>query len=181
MFGPESGKEGWRDLPFVYDAVRVADRHRFCRFLSLWEEQVRATPAGAPPTRCAASDARAAHLTRRARGRQGCKMTNLTCEEHDRLAAGSQFVTHLTGRVLGKLNLKSTPINTKGFESLLALIDSTAADSFDLFYALYAHNDNSTQQLSMFSAALTSIRDDLLAFKEKEEQSLQQQRKEQKR
>lgn len=41
MFGPESGKHGWRDLPFVYDAVRVADRHRLCRFLSLWEEQVR--------------------------------------------------------------------------------------------------------------------------------------------
>jgi hypothetical protein len=40
MFGPESGKQGWRNLPFVYEAVRVADRHRLCRFLSLWEEQV---------------------------------------------------------------------------------------------------------------------------------------------
>lgn len=45
MFGPESGKHGWRDLPFVYDAVRVRDRHRFCRFLALWEEQVSAPRA----------------------------------------------------------------------------------------------------------------------------------------
>ncbi|KAG8464520.1 hypothetical protein KFE25_009888 [Diacronema lutheri] len=134
MFGPESGKHGWRDLPFVYDAVRVRDRHRFCRFLALWEEQ-------------------------------GCKMTNLSCEEHDRLAAGSQFVTHLTGRVLGKLALRSTPINTRGFESLLALIDSTSADSFDLFYALYAHNPNSTEQLTMYAQALESLRAELLAFK----------------
>ncbi|KAJ1639355.1 hypothetical protein T492DRAFT_623756 [Pavlovales sp. CCMP2436] len=93
-------------------------------------------------------------------------MTNLSCEEHDRMAAGSQFITHLTGRVLGKLNLSSTPINTKGFESLLALIDSTSADSFDLFYALYAHNSNSTEQLTMFADALESIRADLLAFKQ---------------
>ncbi|KAG8464518.1 hypothetical protein KFE25_009886 [Diacronema lutheri] len=134
MFGPESGKHDWRDLPFVYDAVRVRDRHRFCRFLALWEEQ-------------------------------GCKMTNLSCEEHDRLAAGSQFVTHLTGRVLGKLALRSTPINTRGFESLLALIDSTSADSFDLFYALYAHNPNSTEQLTMYAQALESLRAELLAFK----------------
>ncbi|KAG8464522.1 hypothetical protein KFE25_009890 [Diacronema lutheri] len=134
MFGPESGKHGWRDLPFVYDAVRVRDRHRFCRFLALWEEQ-------------------------------GCMMTNLSCEEHDRLAAGSQFVTHLTGRVLGKLALRSTPINTRGFESLLALIDSTSADSFDLFYALYAHNPNSTEQLTMYAQALESLRAELLAFK----------------
>jgi arogenate dehydrogenase (NADP+) len=98
---------------------------------------------------------------------QGCKMTNLSCEEHDRLAAGSQFVTHLTGRVLGKLALKSTPINTKGFESLLALIDSTSADSFDLFYALYAHNQNSTEQLTMFAQALEAIRADLVAAKDR--------------
>lgn len=91
-------------------------------------------------------------------------MTNLPCEEHDRMAAGSQFITHLTGRVLGKLGLGSTPINTKGFESLLTLIESTAADSFDLFYALYAHNASSTEQLDMFSLALESIRSELLAF-----------------
>jgi hypothetical protein len=69
--------------------------------------------------------------------------------------------------VLGKLALKSTPINTKGFESLLALIDSTSADSFDLFYALYAHNQNSTEQLTMFAQALEAIRADLVAAKDR--------------
>ena len=35
---------------------------------------------------------------------EGCAMVRMSCEEHDRLAAGSQFVTHLTGR-LAKLKL----------------------------------------------------------------------------
>ena len=32
-----------------------------------------------------------------------------------------------------QLQLKSTPINTKGFESLLSLVNNTCKDSFDLF------------------------------------------------
>lgn len=86
---------------------------------------------------------------------------DMTCELHDEVSAGSQFVTHLTGRILERLSLRTTPINTKvglhghcktdisfgmkpsihanvdlqGFESLLQLVDNTCADSFDLFFA----------------------------------------------
>jgi hypothetical protein len=35
MFGPESGKNGWGKLPFVYDKVRVAEQ-----FLSIFEHEV---------------------------------------------------------------------------------------------------------------------------------------------
>jgi len=28
MFGPESGKDGWQGLPFVYERVRIADAPR---------------------------------------------------------------------------------------------------------------------------------------------------------
>ena len=38
---------------------------------------------------------------------EGCRMVKMSCEEHDRHAAGSQFVTHLTGRLLSKLRLQS--------------------------------------------------------------------------
>ena len=38
---------------------------------------------------------------------------DMTCELHDEVAAGSQFVTHFTGRVLERLALTNTPINTK--------------------------------------------------------------------
>jgi hypothetical protein len=34
---------------------------------------------------------------------QGCNMVEMTCEEHDRLAASSQFITHTVGRVLGSM------------------------------------------------------------------------------
>jgi hypothetical protein len=44
MFGPESGKNGWGKLPFVYDKVRVAehgDQAIKCeQFLSIFEHEV---------------------------------------------------------------------------------------------------------------------------------------------
>ena len=95
---------------------------------------------------------------------EGCKMVRMTCEEHDALAAGSQFVTHLTGRLLAKLDLKASPIATAGFKALLKLVDNTCSDSFDLFYALYAHNPNSSEQLQQFHDALKEVGQDLTTF-----------------
>lgn len=43
MFGPESGKDGWGKLPFVYDRVRIANANqaRKCeQFLSIFETEV---------------------------------------------------------------------------------------------------------------------------------------------
>ena len=44
MFGPESGKNGWGKLPFVYDKVRVTqdgDQAVKCgQFLSIFEQEV---------------------------------------------------------------------------------------------------------------------------------------------
>ena len=42
-------------------------------------------------------------------------MVDMTCELHDEVSAGSQFVTHLTGRILERLSLRTTPINTKAW------------------------------------------------------------------
>lgn len=44
---------------------------------------------------------------------EGCNMVEMTCEEHDRQAASTQFITHTVGRILGAMDLKSTDINTK--------------------------------------------------------------------
>ena len=115
MFGPESGKNGWNGLPFVYDKVRVAnDESRVSRcdqFLNIF-------------------------------AREGCQMVEMSCAEHDWHAAGSQFITHTMGRVLEKLGLESTPINTIGYETLLNLVENTAGDSFDLYYGLFMYNAN---------------------------------------
>jgi prephenate dehydrogenase len=71
---------------------------------------------------------------------EGCNMVEMTCEEHDQQAANTQFITHTVGRVLGAMDLSSTPINTKGYESLLNLVENTANDTFDLYYGLFMYN-----------------------------------------
>ena len=91
-----------------------------------------------------------------------CKMVKMSCERHDELAAGSQFVTHLTGRLLGRLGLPVNPIATKGYRALLQLVDNTQKDSFDLFYALYSHNPASGKTLADFAKAFEELRSELL-------------------
>merc|ERR1712154_447699 len=94
-------------------------------------------------------------------GDQGCRMVDMTCEVHDEWAARSQFVTHFTGRVLDRLGLQSTPLNTKNFESLLKIVDNTRKDSFDLFSALHKYNPSSAQQLQGFQEAMVQVSRDL--------------------
>ena len=48
--------------------------------------------------------------------REGCRMVEMACEEHDRIAAGSQFITHTIGRVLGAMEPKPSAIDTRGYE-----------------------------------------------------------------
>jgi len=45
------------------------------------------------------------------------------------------------------VQLQSTDINTRGFESLLDLVNNTANDSFDLYYGLFLYNQNATEEL----------------------------------
>nr|QFR35742.1 arogenate dehydrogenase [Chandrasekharania keralensis] len=131
MFGPESGKHGWGKLPFVYDKVRVAED-------------------GDQAAKC---DQFLGIFEK-----EGCRMVEMSCAEHDRYAAGSQFITHTIGRVLSQLNLKSTPINTKGYETLLQLTENTVSDSFDLYYGLFMYNVNATEQLDNLESAFEKVR-----------------------
>ncbi len=131
MFGPESGKFSWRGLPCVYEKVRVGKNDRRCEMFL--------------------------DIFRKA----GCRMVDMSCEIHDETAAGSQFVTHFTGRMLKELKLSSTPINTKGFETLLSVVDNTCKDSFDLFSALYKCNPKASAQLDAMKQAMSTITDQL--------------------
>ncbi|KAI7754566.1 hypothetical protein M8C21_013460 [Ambrosia artemisiifolia] len=134
MFGPESGKNSWEGLPFVYDKVRVGDdearRIRCERFLDCF-------------------------------AKEGCVMKEMTCAEHDMHAAESQFITHTVGRVLEKLNLESTPINTKGYERLLDLVENTSSDSFELYYGLFMYNKNAMEQLERLDLAFEALKKEL--------------------
>lgn len=134
MFGPDSGKHGWKDLPLVFDKVRIgsepARAERCANLLGIFEAA-------------------------------GCRMVEMSCEEHDRQAASSQFITHTVGRMLGTMELTETSISTKGFDSLLSLVDNTYNDSFELYYGLFMYNKNATAELSKLEFALTKVKSEL--------------------
>ncbi|CAM6082951.1 unnamed protein product [Calypogeia fissa] len=161
MFGPESGRGTWQGLPFVFEKVRIREsRTDKCN--------------------------RFLNLF----ASEGCRMVEMSCKEHDRHAAGSQFITHTVGRVLGclglestplnskgfessfalslfpsrvlgSLGLESTPINTKGYESLLKLVENTYSDSFDLYYGLFLYNVNATEELVRLERAFDVVKSQL--------------------
>lgn len=89
-------------------------------------------------------------------------MLEMTCEEHDKLAATSQFLTHTIGRVLAEMQIEPTPIDTKGFEKLFQVKESTTKDSFDLFSGLFMHNRFARQQLKHFEIAFENVKRKLL-------------------
>lgn len=64
----------------------------------------------------------------------------MTPEEHDKMVAYSQGITHYIGRVLADLNLQSTNINTLGYGKLLEIIQQTCNDSWQLFLDLQRFN-----------------------------------------
>ncbi|KAI4306903.1 hypothetical protein L6164_030143 [Bauhinia variegata] len=131
MFGPESGKNGWKGLTFMYEKVRIRDEATCSNFLQIFASE-------------------------------GCRMLQMSCEEHDKLAAKSQFLTHTIGRTLGERDIKSTPINTKGFETLLQLKENTMRDSFDLFSGLFVYNRFAKQELEQLEHALHNVKEKLV-------------------
>lgn len=92
-----------------------------------------------------------------------CKMIEMSCDQHDEYAANSQFITHLTGRILWQQNLMPTPIDTKGFQTVLNLVENTCKDSFDLFFGLYFYNKYAANQLQKIREALSQVERQLAA------------------
>lgn len=127
MFGPDSANNGWTNLPFVYEKVRITDEKRCDKLIKFFKNM-------------------------------DCKILEMTAEEHDEYSANSQFITHLTGRLLNELNIQTTPINTQGFDYLLNIMDNTCNDSMDLFQGLYSNNPKSIEILNMFEEAIIKIK-----------------------
>lgn len=136
MFGPQSGKHGWQGLPFVYEKVRITSE----KGTSVCEEFLQIWSTA------------------------GCRMVEMTCEQHDEYASASQFITHTTGRMLAELNPQATSINTKGYESLLTLVENTTGDSFDLYCGLFYYNAFSKVQLAKLEEGLKNVKQALEKF-----------------
>ncbi len=178
MFGPDSGKDGWFNLNFVYEKTRinevlldprVPDRHN-----AQTDEETFVDQSGNLHALHENSWAFVEGMDRMERflsiwEEEGCRMVSLPCREHDAYAANSQFITHLVGRVLGSQGLAETPIDTSGFQSVLRLVDSTTADSFDLFYGLYKYNQNSLETIRQLQTAMDDVVKNLQVMEEQEE------------
>ncbi|KAL8497808.1 hypothetical protein ACS0TY_021227 [Phlomoides rotata] len=134
MFGPESGKHSWQNLSFVFDKVRIGDEESRVNRVDTFLDIF---------------------------DKEGCRMVEMSCAEHDKYAAGSQFITHTMGRVLEKLQLESTPINTRGYETLLNLVENTSSDSFDLYYGLFMYNKNAMEELERLDLAFEALKKEL--------------------
>lgn len=78
MFGPESGANSWKGLPFVFEVVRVdPQRKHVCdSFLDIWK-------------------------------REQCRMVHMSSFQHDAYAASTQFITHTTGMVSSMVQVLS--------------------------------------------------------------------------
>lgn len=130
MFGPDSGRDGWKDLAFMYDRVRIRDEALCSSFLQIFSSE-------------------------------GCRMLEMTCEEHDKQAARSQFITHTIGRILSEMEVESTPIDTRGFQKLVQVKETTSKHSFDLFSGLFIHNRFARQQMESLELAFEKTKQKL--------------------
>jgi prephenate dehydrogenase len=87
----------------------------------------------------------------------GIRTVEMSPDEHDRLAAYSQGVTHYVGRVLSVLDLHPTPIDTQGFTILRSLIAQTCNDSWELFHDLQTYNPYTREMRAKLQAALDEV------------------------
>ena len=90
-------------------------------------------------------------------------MIEMDAQLHDEYSAKMQFVTHLVGRVLKEQKLTKTPIDTCGFKHITKLTQIVGNDPFDLFYYLFKHTDNASQQIANLREAVNRVERQLAA------------------
>ncbi len=71
---------------------------------------------------------------------QSIQIMEMTADQHDRLAAQTQGVTHFLGRMLKEFGIRKTSIDTQGFRDLLDLVDQTCNDTWELYTDLQLYN-----------------------------------------
>ncbi|HEY9756372.1 MAG TPA: prephenate dehydrogenase/arogenate dehydrogenase family protein [Oculatellaceae cyanobacterium] len=93
---------------------------------------------------------------------KGLAIVELSAEEHDRMAAESQGVTHFVGRVLGEFGFQNTSIDTLGARMLHEIQSQVCNDSWQLFEDLQTYNPDTRAVRVRLSNSLTTIFNKLL-------------------
>jgi len=94
--------------------------------------------------------------------RQQLAVIEMSAEEHDRVAAESQGLTHFVGRVLGEFGFAPTPIDTYGAKMLHQIQEQVNNDSWQLFEDLQTHNPFTVEMRVRLSDAQSRVFNKLL-------------------
>ncbi|MGH7203220.1 MAG: prephenate dehydrogenase/arogenate dehydrogenase family protein, partial [Candidatus Levyibacteriota bacterium] len=73
-------------------------------------------------------------------GKKNLRVIEMTADQHDKLAANSQGITHFIGRMLDEFDMQKTAIDTTGAKKLLEVKEQTCNDTWELFTNLQQYN-----------------------------------------
>ena len=86
----------------------------------------------------------------------------MTAQVHDEHILYTQCLTHFLGRALGTLGLSYSLMGTKGYNSLLEIIEQTCNDSYELFLDMQKYNKGSLQMQVKLIDALSKVMQDVI-------------------
>tara|TARA_B110000438_G_scaffold34169_1_gene34020 strand:+ start:4418 stop:5155 length:738 start_codon:yes stop_codon:yes gene_type:complete len=88
---------------------------------------------------------------------QGIQVMEMSPDEHDRLAAKTQGITHFLGRMLKEFGIKKTSIDTQGFRDLLDLVSQTCNDTWELYTDLQLYNPYTEEMITKLKNSTESL------------------------
>ena len=92
---------------------------------------------------------------------QNINIIEMSPDEHDKIAARTQGITHLLGRTLKKFGIQKTSIDTKGYRDLIDLVEQTCNDTWALYSDLQLYNPYTNTMLKDLKYSLNQIEDKL--------------------
>ena len=130
MFGPDSAKEGFDNLPIILNKG-TSDEDIY----SFWKKFFKS---------------------------KNLHVVEMSPEEHDKMAANSQGLTHFLGRLLEMYPLQSSAIDTLGTKKLLEVKELTCNDTWQLFSNLQHYNPYTKEMRIKLGDAYDSLYNKLL-------------------
>ena len=96
--------------------------------------------------------------------KKGLKVIEMTAQQHDKLAANSQGLTHFIGRLLEKFDFKPTEIDSLGTKKLLEVMGQTCNDTWQLFNDLQNFNPYTKSMLIKLGRAYDLLNREKIIF-----------------
>jgi len=87
----------------------------------------------------------------------GLQSIQMQPDEHDKISAYSQGVTHLIGRIAERMRLAPVDIATLGYQKILQVMEQTCRDNRDLFLDLERYNRYTPEMLMKFLKTMEEV------------------------